>query len=145
MEPSSNYYSLWEHWTCFERWGTADCCSVWTTELLMQPQWRADIRPHWLWRLRLQVQNHVSHPVQTVGLLSSVLGVDNCTSYASTQLQYEYEEISCWQSKDLWREGWPYQNRKPHPMTLLDVPEYRTRLHLTAEKFSGNNAPREQW
>jgi len=95
---------------------TADCGCVGTTELSMRPRWRTDILSNWSRRCstgaqeflsphpnqrRQRVEHRISHPVQAVREPSHDVWVDKRTSYHTTQVQHQIEEISHRQSNDV--------------------------------------------
>jgi len=116
----------------------------------MKPRWRTDILSHWSRRCltgpqeflsphpdqgRRRVQKRGSHPVQAVRVPSHAVWVDEYTNYQATIPIRDKSSAE--------------QRRVKRGLTLPEMPEWRTRVHLTTEKSSGTQRagiciPREE-
>jgi len=120
-------HRLRQHQSHLQSW-TVDCDCVWTTKLSIQHQ-----NAYYL--IRIKEGDKYKTAVRAT---SYAVWVDERTSYHITKLQYKSEEISCRQSNDTLKQPMTLPEPKSsYTMTVPNIPERRTRVHLTTEKSSG--------
>jgi len=113
---SSSDHRLRQHQSYLRRRRTADCDCARTTDLSIKPRWRTDILSHWSRRCSTGPKECLSpHPNQ---------GRRRVQNRAT---------IPIWGDKSS-----AEQRPLKRGMTLPEMPEWRTRVHLTTEKSSGD-------
>jgi len=132
------HYSLRQHQSLIRRRRTAHCGFVWTTELSIKPRWRTDILSHWSWRCSTEPKEFLSpHPNQ------ERRRVQNQATISIRGVKLSAEQWPLKQGMTL------PEPQSSYTMTLPEVSEWRTRVHLTTEMSSGTertgiSVPREE-